>query len=290
MEQRSEEWFDARKGRVTGSAVGAILGLDPNRDRSDVLRDMVRSYHGAPREFRGNIATQWGVVHEAEAREDFERDTGLEVQTATFCVHPNFDWIGASPDGFVGDDALLEIKCPFGLRTQPAPVGFKTAAQQPHYVAQMQVQMFVTDRARCHFWQWTPSDSRLETVEYDPEYIAEVFPQLEAFYKEYLQAVSDPGDHLEEKRKVIDTPRAMQMIAEYDDLTSAIERAEERRKELLEAIVKIADGKNAVFGGRKLTKVERAGSISYASAIKVLAPGANLEPWRGKPTSYWTLK
>lgn len=289
MEQRSPEWFDARKGRVTGSSVGAILGLDPNRTREDVLREMVRTYHGYPREFQGNIATQWGVTHEAEALEDFQYATGAEVVKASFCTHDNFPWLGASPDGFVGDDAVLEIKCPFGLRDATNPA-FKTAAEQRHYYAQMQVQMFVTGRSMCHFWQWTPHDSRLEAVDYDSDYIAEIFPHLEAFYHEYLAAIDAPEAYLEEPRKLIDTPRALQMLAEYDDLTTAIEQAEARKKELLGEIVKMAGEKNAVFGGRKLTKVERAGSISYAAAIKVLAPNANLEPWRGKPTSYWSLK
>lgn len=290
MEQRSEEWFNARKGCVTGSSVGAILGLDPNRTRDDVLRDMVRAYHGAPREFQGNIATQWGVTHEDEASDDFCHATGAEVVKASFCIHSNIRWLGASPDGFVGDDAVLEIKCPFGLRDKEPPVPFKTALEQPHYYAQMQVQMYVTDRTMCYFWQWTPHDSKLETVEYDSNYVAEIYPKLEAFYQEYLDAIDDPDVHLEEKRAVIDTPRALQMIAEYDDLVNAIERAEERKKELLADIVKMAGEKNAVFGGRKLTKVEKKGSISYAQAIKVLAPGANLEPWRGKASSYWMLK
>lgn len=290
MEQRSPEWFDARKGRVTGSSIGAILGLDPNLTRDDALRAMVRAYHGAPREFQGNIATQWGVTHEPEALMDFEHATGAEVVKASFCIHDNFSWLGASPDGFVGDDQLLEIKCPFGLRDKAAPVPFKTAAEQPHYLAQMQVQMFVTGRSSCLFWQWTPHDTKLELVEYDGDYISEIFPQLEAFYQEFLAAVDAPEAYLEEPRKVIDTPRALQMLAEYDDLTTAIEQAEARKKELLADIVKMAGEKNAVFGGRKLTKVEKAGSISYAAAIKVLAPGANLEPWRGKPSSYWMLK
>lgn len=290
MEQRSDEWFAARKGRVTGSAVGAILGMDPHRTREDVLRDMVREYHGLPREFQGNIATQYGIIHEEEALQDFCFYTGADVTRASFCVHENFPWLGASPDGFVGDDAVLEIKCPFGLRDKEAPVPFKTAAEQPHYMAQMQIQMFVTDRTFCHFWQWTQHDQRLETVQYDPLMISDMFPKLKAFYDEYLLAIDDPVDHLEDKRKTIDTPRALQMIAEYDDLVQAIEQAEARKKELLAEIVKIAGEKNAVFGGRNLTKVEKAGSISYAQAIKVLAPGANLEPWRGKPSSYWVLK
>lgn len=290
MEQRSEEWLEARKKCVTGSSVGAILGVDPNRTRDDVLRDMVRAYHGAPREFQGNIATQWGVTHEDEARMDFSFAVGEDVVPASFCVHSNIKWLGASPDGFVGDDAVLEIKCPFGLRDKEPPAPFKTAKDQPHYYAQMQVQMYVTDRTMCYFWQWTPHDSKLEMVEYDSDYVAEIYPKLEEFYQEYLAAIEDPDVHLEAPRKVIDTPRALQMIAEYDDLVTAIERAEERKKELISEIVKVAGNQNAVFGGRKLTKVDRQGSISYAQAIKVLAPGANLEPWRGKPSSYWLLK
>jgi len=290
MEQRSEEWFEARKGRVTGSNIGAILGLDPNRTRDDAMRAMVRAYHGAEREFQGNIATQHGVVHEDEARDDFCHHTGADVVKASFCVHDNFDWLGASPDGFIGDDAVLEIKCPFGLRDKPAPVPFKTAAEQPHYYAQMQVQMFVTDRTLCFFWQWTPNDTNLEIVEYDSDYVAEIFPKLKAFYDEFLEQIETPEPHLEPVRKVIDTPRALQMVAEWDDLTHAIEVAEARKKELLADIVKLAGDRNAVFGGRKLTKVEKEGAISYAKAIKYLAPDANLEPWRGKPSSYWMLK
>jgi putative phage-type endonuclease len=290
MEQRSEEWFEARKGRVTGSNIGAILGLDPNRTRDEVMREMVRTYHGHPREFQGNIATQHGVVHENEARDDFCYATGAEVVPASFCIHSNIPWLGASPDGFVGDDGILEIKCPFGLRDHDAPVPFKTAAEQPHYYAQMQVQMYVTDRSMCYFWQWTRNDSKLETVEFDSDYMASIFPKLKEFFDEFLRQIDAPEEHLEPLRKVVDTPRALQMIAEYDDLTHAIEVAEARKKELLTEIVKAAGEKNAVFGGRKLTKVEKQGSISYAAAIKVLAPNANLEPWRGKPSSYWMLK
>lgn len=289
MEQRSEEWFAARAGRITGSSVGAILGVDPHRTRDDVLRDMVRQHHGVPREFQGNIATQWGVIHEDEAREDFERHKGVSVQPATFCVHPHFQWLGASPDGFVGDDAVVEIKCPFGIRNEEYPK-FKTSAEQPHYLAQMMIQMYVTSRSACHFWQWTPHGNTYELVQYDEKQVNEIMPRLESFLSEYLAAIASPEDYLEERRKIIDTPRALQMVAEYDDLLLAIEKAEDRKKELLEEIIRMAGDRNAIFGGRKLTKIEKKGSVSYASAIKVLAPGANLEPWRGKTSIYWTLK
>jgi len=290
MEQRSEEWFTARKGRVTGSAVGAILDIDPNLKRAEIMRRMVRQYHGAPSEWDGNIATQWGITHEMEAVEDLQAHLGQVITPATFVVHPEMNWLGASPDGYVGDDFNVEIKCPFGLRADEPPVEFKSVEDQPHYHAQMQVQMLCAGRSKCYFWQWTPRDAKLIVVDYDPQFIAETLPKLREFYMEFLAACDEPDDYLEEARVIIDTPRALQMVAEYNDVIDAIAKAEDRKKELLEKMVEMSKGRNAIFGGRKLTKTEKKGSISYAQAIKVLAPGANLEPWRGKPSSFWGLK
>jgi len=250
----------------------------------------VRSYQGLPSEFKGNIATQWGVTHEDEAREAFEGVHGFEVTPASFVVHPNHNWLGASPDGYVGRMFLIEIKCPFGLRDKEKPVAFKTVKDQPHYYAQMQIQMSCASRLACYFLQWTPNDFKIEVVDIDFTWLNENLPKLEAFYKEFLAECDEPDEYLEDKRPTVDTPRALQMVAEYNNLQDAIARAEERKKELLESIVEMCGGENAVFGGKNLTKVERAGSISYSAAVKYLAPDANLEPWRGKPTSYWTLK
>jgi hypothetical protein len=97
-------------------------------------------------------------------------------------------------------------------------------------------------------------------------------------------------DDVGELRPVIDTPRALQMVAEYNDLEDAIAQAKERKDEIMESIVEMCGGRNAVFGGKNLTKVEKSGAISYAKAIKELMPDADLEKWRGKPTSYWMLK
>lgn len=288
MEQRSEEWFKAREGRVTGSMVGAALGLDPNTSREEAMRRMVRAYQGLPSEFVGNIATQWGTMHEEEAREAYQYETGNTVEPASFVVHPEKKWIGASPDGYVRSDGLVEIKCPFGLRDHAPPVPFKTSAMQPHYYAQMQIQLFVTGLDYCDFWQWTPRGAALEVVTYSPAWIEENLPKLEAFYQEFL---STRDEEVEDRtRQDIDTPALRQKIAEYDDLAKEIEAAEARRKVILAEIVATAGNVNATICGRKLTKVEKVGSISYAAAIKELAPGANLEKWRGKPSSYWLFK
>lgn len=285
MEQRSPEWFAARKSRITGSMVGAILGLDPNCTRPEAMRRMVRAHQGLPSEFVGNIATQWGQSHEQEAKEAFQYSKGIDVLDATFVVDPARPWLGASPDGYIWDDAVFECKCPFGLRDHAKPVPFKTVEDQPHYHAQMQIQMLVTGRKHCFFWQWTPHDESLTVVNFDQTWIDANLPKLEAFYQEFLDQCDDAVD--ERTRAEIDTPAVRQKIAEYDDLQREIAAAEVRRKVILAELVELAGEKDATICGRKLTKVEKSGSISYAAAIKVLAPDADLEKWRGKPSSYW---
>lgn len=286
MEQRSEEWFAARKSRVTGSMVGAILGLDPNCTRDEAMRRMVRAHQGLPSEFVGNIATQWGVMHEQEAKEDFEYEHKVEVLPASFVVHPKFSWLGASPDGYVSDEWVVEIKCPFGLRDKLPPVPFKTVEEQPHYHAQMQIQMFVTGRNFCYFWQWTKLGAKIDMVGFSQSWINENLPKLEAFYQEFLAICDVPlGEDTN-----LDTPILRQKLAEYDDLAKEIKAAEDRRKAILGELVATTGGNEAVICGRKLTLVKKAGSVSYAAAIKELAPNANLDKWRGEPSSYWLFK
>jgi len=184
MEQRSEEWFNIRKGRVTGSSVGAILGVSPFVKSWDVMRRMVRDWHGAPSEFTGNIATEWGTRNEAGALIEYEMISGNTVTPCAFYQYE--EWLGASPDGLVGDKGLVEIKCPFGIRNNKPPL-FKTAKQQLHYYAQMQVQMFVSGREWCDFYQWTPNGDSLERIELDTAFLSTVLPVLKRFFTDYLE-------------------------------------------------------------------------------------------------------
>lgn len=288
MEQRSNDWFAARRGLITASSVGAILGNAPYATRADVMRRMVREWHGAEQEFTGNIATEYGTRNEAGAITEYTMETANRVEPVGFVTRE--DWAGCSPDGFINDDGGLEVKCPFGLRNEANPQ-FKTLADQPHYYDQVQFSLWVTGRKYWHFYQWTPSGhSKLECVLPDVVWQAVALPALRQFYAEYLAERETPDAHLAPKRVEIDTPVAHKIVAEYDQLSEAIENAEARKKELLADMVRMAGEKDAIFAGRKLTKTEKAGAISYAKAIKELLPNADLEKWRGKPSIYWGLK
>lgn len=283
MEQRSPEWHEARKGRITASMVGAILGLSPNLSRAGAMRRMVRDAHGAEPEFTGNIATEYGEFNEDGAVAEYEMETGNRVQKVGFIPHE--DWAGCSPDGLINDDGGLEAKCPFGKRKEG---DLKPLEDQPHYYAQVQFSLWVTGRKYWHFYQWTPRQTKLEVVLPDQAWLDENLPKLRQFYAEFLAEY--PAPHLEAKRVEIDTLEAARIVAEYDQLAEAIENAEARKKELLAEMVRLSGDRDAVFAGRNLTKISKAGSVSYAKAIAELLPGADLEKWRGKPSSYWVLK
>ena len=76
MKQLSEEWFNARRGRITGSRIGAVLGFSPFSSSDDVMRAMVRDHFGLESEFKSNPATEYGQRNEEGAIFDFELKTG----------------------------------------------------------------------------------------------------------------------------------------------------------------------------------------------------------------------
>lgn len=282
-----------RKGRITGSNVGAILGLSPFRTADDVLRAMVRDYHGAESEFTGNVATEYGTFHEAGALIEYQMQTGSAVQDCKevvehgFFIHTIHQWLGATPDGLVGEDGLIEVKCPYGLRDKEAPV-FKNSFEQFHYYAQMQIEMACAQKKWVDFYQWSPRASVVERVEYNPEWFFENLPALEEFYHRYLCEL-DNKDHLAPRRKVVETPTARKMIDEINDLSTIIDNATARKKEVLAELVDLAGGVDAEVCGHKLTLVESQGSVSYAKVVKEHCPSVDLEPYRGKASSYWKL-
>jgi putative phage-type endonuclease len=283
-QQRTEEWFEKRKGRITGSNVGAILGLSPFMKREDVMRNMVRQYHGYPSEFKGNVVTNYGNDNESIALADYELKFNRKVELTGF--HTYEDWLGASPDGLINDDGLIEIKCPYGQRDKNPPE-FKSIDYQSHYWMQIQIQLLVTGCQWCHFYQWSAHGYMLETVQFNQLAIEEYLPKLKDFHNEYLIERAQAQKYLEEKRKQV---RCEGQVDRYLMIADQIKELEAEKKRLLDEIVKLADGKDSEINGHKLTKVTKAGSISYAKAVKELLPNADLTDYTGDPVSYWLLK
>src|SRR5690606_13134927 len=165
---------------------------------------------------------------------------------------------------------------------------FKSIYEQPHYYAQIQVQMACTGRKWTDFYQWSPHGTRTERVEFDEAWWVENLPKLAAFYEQYITELDNPT-HLTEKTKIITGKRYEKMLARYDELKRIQDEAKAEQKEILDALVEAAGGASAEICGRKLVRVERKGSVSYAKVVAEKLPDLDLTPWTGEPSVSWRL-
>ena len=152
IEQRSDAWFEARIGKVTASKVADVIAKTQSgfaASRANYMAQLVcERLTGQREEFFISGAMQHGTDTEPLARAAYESLKDVLVDEVGFVPHPTIEMAGASPDGLVGDDGLLEIKCPNTathidtLLTQTVPSKYNT---------QMQFQMACTGRLWCDF-------------------------------------------------------------------------------------------------------------------------------------------
>jgi|SRR5690625_129711 len=297
MEQRTAEWFDARKGRVTGSNWGAVLGLNPWRKPEEVLRAMVREAHGAEREFTGNPATQYGQQYERAATKWFERETGITVEECGFFKIQ--DWGGASPDGLTSDDGVIEIKVPFKFRNTLDPE-FQSIDEMPWYYAQVQAEMLAAEKDKAYFVQYAPEfgdpfsetyrpeQGLIEPVYLDAEWCGRHICNLICFHDRYLDELHNP-EHLEPLRRVIDDQDAINKVVRIKQIDAEMKDLKEERKTHMDRLVDAAMGQDAEIAGHKLTKVERKGNVDYGKVIKDNLPDLDVEQYRKKASISWRL-
>lgn len=151
LEQGSEEWFETRRGKLTASHASTIAANGKGLD-TYCLEKAVEIFSEEREEHFENSHTRRGNEFEPVAKAHYEAQKGVEVREIGFAEYN--DYVGVSPDGLVGDDGLVEIKCPAGKGYMSALLG---ANIKPEYYTQMQMQMLVMDRKWCDFVQFNPN-------------------------------------------------------------------------------------------------------------------------------------
>lgn len=196
MEQRSNEWFNARLGKVTGSRVADLMAKTKtgySASRANYMAELVvERLTGQQAERFTNAAMQWGTDVEPQARAAYEFLTDRPVVETGFVLHGSILDFGASPDGLVADDGLVEIKCP---NTATHIETLLNEAVPGKYVTQMQAQMACTGRAWCDFVSFDPrlpGDMQMwiSRVQRDDAMIADMEREISAFLNE-LEAKVD---------------------------------------------------------------------------------------------------
>jgi putative phage-type endonuclease len=152
MDQGSEEWFTIRIGKVTASRVADVIaktktGYSASRDNY-MAQLVCERLTGQKGESFTNAAMQHGTDTEPLARAAYEALKDVLVDEVGFVPHPSIIMAGASPDGLVGDDGLIEIKCP---NTATHIETLLSQSVPGKYNTQMQFQMACTGRQWCDF-------------------------------------------------------------------------------------------------------------------------------------------
>lgn len=189
QKQRTDEWFAERLGRATASRFGAIMAGKHLAGYKNYRAELViERLTGQKADSFTSKEMQWGIDTEPLAQLQYTLTTGRDIEECGFFAHKTIA-AGASPDGLIGKDGLVEIKCP----NSATHLETLRSGQIPNqYVAQVQGQLWVTGRKWADFESFDPrlpanADKIIIRVPRDDEYIK----KLEAGVKEFLKTVDE---------------------------------------------------------------------------------------------------
>lgn len=199
IEQGGEAWLKLRLGLVSASRFKDIM-TNP-RSKTELFSATAKLYMleliaeiltGEQKEVSGK-ALEWGSNNEINAQNEYAFERGVKVEEVGICLTDDM-FIGASPDGFIGEDGGLEIKCPFNSANHIATV---VSGEMPkEHMAQVQGNMLVNGR---NWWDFVSYDPRIDgkgrlfitRIERDDEYIEKLQVKLTAFVIEMQRILKE---------------------------------------------------------------------------------------------------
>jgi len=208
IEQRSPEWFEIRRGRITSSEIHKIMGKeDFSETAKTYLLEKVSEHFNGYSEPASGQALDWGTELEPVAIQHYEEMTGVKVDKAPFI--PVGDFYGGSPDGLVSTEGIIEVKCPFKSANHfkhgfiDTPAKFKKAT--PNYYYQCISNMVCAEVKWCDFISFDPrvkegyqmfifrleldqeeADKMKERVEAATQYMKDLRAEIESTRPKYL--------------------------------------------------------------------------------------------------------
>ena len=190
LQSRNDAWHMLRKGRLTASNFGPVL--QARKVTQALIKRVLGEY-----DLSGVKAVMWGNNNEVEAIKAFKSKTGYDVQSTGIWLDST-GLLGASPDGLVGDDGILEVKCPFSHRNHTIAECLQdntfcleqnceelTLKKSHQYWHQVQGQLQLTDRQLCYFVVWTLKDVHIEKIMRDDTWVSNL-ALLRTFYMNNL--------------------------------------------------------------------------------------------------------
>lgn len=188
--QGTPEWRLQRLGKASASRISDIISTTKSgysNSRGNYMADLLcERLTGEPAKSFTTIDMRWGTDTEPFARDTYAFYRDVSVQQVGFLLHPSISDAGASPDGLVGDNGLVEIKCPLTATHIETVLSDNVPTK---YIPQMQFQLVVTGRAWCDFVSFDPrlpEEMRLfvKRVERDDRLIEKIESEVRKFLAE----------------------------------------------------------------------------------------------------------
>ena len=194
LEQGSEAWRLARCGSLGASSIHRALARTRSgwgAERANVMAEMVvERLTGRPRQGFVSAAMQWGTDMEPEARNVYSMSAGVLIEQVGIIRHPSIAGTHASPDGYVGGDGLVEIKCPESAQHLATLLGEKPAER---YLLQCLWQMECTGRQWCDLVSYDPrfpADMAMHVTRIERDVHTARLAEVRAEVKAFLDEVS----------------------------------------------------------------------------------------------------
>ena len=187
MEQGTDEWHKVKCGKISASSMSDVMAKGAGKTRKKyMMKVLSERLSGIPQQGFSSPAMEWGIETEQYALAAYMAATGNDVDRVGFIEID--DLLGCSTDGLIGDDGILEVKCP----NTATHLEYMLHGKAPStYVAQMQSELWMTGRKWCEFVSYDPrlpEDISLfiVRVERDEEKISTIEKEVEAFIAEML--------------------------------------------------------------------------------------------------------
>lgn len=146
LQQRTPAWHSARSGKLTASNLAGVLGLSQFCSRSESYNRLL-----GHSKFEGNDATRWGASNEQNGINAYQTRTGNLVEPTGLWTHTDYLWLAGSPDGLIGDEGMIEVKCPYFKKVPHKEIPV-------YYYIQIVACLEMTRRQWCDYVCWTPNN------------------------------------------------------------------------------------------------------------------------------------
>ena len=186
VEQNTDEWLNMRIGRFTASTVKNLLMKVTTKGYQDEIKRVAfEIVTGTQPETFSNEWMQRGHDLEDEARNMYQAETFNVVEEGGFFTYG--DYMGASPDGLIGKDGLVEIKCP----KYNTMIDYLMDGKVPNlYYTQIQTQLLCSGREWCDFVAYHPGlKLMIERVNIDKEYCDTLIKNVEEAVKQVNEII-----------------------------------------------------------------------------------------------------